>query len=291
MANTTTPQARVSETAAAPTDSKPSTAKKPPKPKTLKSPIRRRIKRYGKRLTRWIAGYQARQSLVPDAPFVDPSYFPFLKEFEDRWEEILPEVREILKHREHIPGFQDISPDQYRLATAGNWKTFFLYGFGSPLPKNCAQAPVTASIIAKVPKVHTAWISILTPGYHIPPHTGVTKGILRAHMGLILPKDRENCRIRSGDQWKTWEEGKIFVLDDTYEHEVRNDTDEDRVVLLLDFNRPMRLGGRVTNWLLMKLIKLTAFYQEPKKNLLDYESRFEAAAKRANENLEKLADL
>ena len=261
------------------------------KPKTLKSPMRRRVKRFGKRLTRWVSAYQARQGLVPDTPFVDTAYFPFLKEFEDRWEDIRDEVHGVLKFREHIPGFQDVSPDQYRIATAANWKTFFLFGFGNRLERNCRQAPVTADIISRIPKIHTAWFSILAPGYHIPAHTGVTKGILRAHFGLIIPKERDKCRIRVGDQFMNWEEGKMFVIDDTYDHEVWNDTDEERVVLLLDFNRPMRLGGRFVNWLLMKLMKLTAFYQEPKKNIQDYEARFEAAAKRANENLEKLGDL
>ena len=263
----------------------------PEKPKTLKSPMRRRVKKYGKRLTRWLSAYQARQGLVPDTPFIDTAHFPFLNEFEDRWEEIRDEVHGILKFREHIPGFQDISPDQYRIATAANWKTFFLYGFGNRLGRNCEQAPVTADIVSRVPTIHTAWFSILTPGYHIPPHTGVTKGILRAHLGLIIPTQREKCRIRVGDQFRNWQPGKVFVIDDTYDHEVWNDTDEERVVLLLDFNRPMRLGGRFMNWLLMKLMKLTAFYQEPKKNIQDFEARFEAATKRANENLEKLSDL
>jgi beta-hydroxylase len=264
---------------------------KPSKPKELKGPIRRRVKRYGKRFTRWLSGYQSRQSLVPDTPFVENSHFPFLAEFEDRWEAMEAEAREILKLREHIPGFQEISPDQYRIATAKNWKTFILYGFGNRLEKNCKQAPVTAEILSRVPKVQTAWFSILAPGYHIPAHTGVTKGILRAHLGLIIPKEREKCRIRVGDQIKAWEAGKVFVLDDTYNHEVWNDTDEERVILLFDFDRPMRPGGRFMNWLLLKLMKLTAFYQEPKKNIQDFEARFEAAAKRANENLEKLSDL
>jgi beta-hydroxylase len=262
----------------------------PPKPETLKGPVRSRVKKYGKQLTRWIAAYQSRQSLVPNTPFVDNGHFPFLKEFEDRWEEIQAEVREVLKFREHIPGFQEVSPDQYRIATANNWKTLFLYGFGNKLESNCKQAPVTAGIIGRVPKIHTAFFSILTPGYHIPAHTGVTKGILRAHLGLIIPEEREKCRIRVGGQFRSWETGKVFIIDDTYEHEVWNDTGEERVVLLLDFNRPMRLGGRLLNWLLLKLIKLTAFYQEPKKNIRDFEARFEAAAKRANENLEKLSD-
>jgi beta-hydroxylase len=265
--------------------------KRPRKPKTLKSPARRLVKTYGKRLTRWVAAYQARQSLVPDAPFVDNGHFPFLKEFEDRWEEIQAEARAVLKFREQIPAFQEISPDQYRIATADNWKTLFLYGFGNKLETNCKQVPVTAGIIGRAPEIHTAFFSILTPGYHIPAHTGVTKGILRAHLGLIIPREREKCRIRVGDQVRNWEAGKVFVIDDTYDHEVWNDTGEERVVLLLDFNRPMRLGGRLLTWLLLKAMKLTAFYQEPKKNIADFEARFEAAVKRANENLEKLGDL
>jgi hypothetical protein len=52
--------------------------RKPPQPKTLKGPVRRRVKRYGKRLTRWISAYQSRQSLVPDAPFPGNEHFPFL---------------------------------------------------------------------------------------------------------------------------------------------------------------------------------------------------------------------
>src|SRR3546814_14508466 len=68
-------------------------AKKPSRPKTLERPIRRWIKKAGKRLTRWLALYQGRQGLVPDAPVLDTAHFPFLKEFEDRRAEILPEVR------------------------------------------------------------------------------------------------------------------------------------------------------------------------------------------------------
>ena len=259
---------------------------KPPKPATLKRPLRRRVKRYGKRLTRWVAAYQARQGLVPDTPFVGNEHFPFLKEFEDRWEEIQAEVREVLKFRAQLPGFQEVSPDQYRIATADNWKTLFLYGFGSKLETNCKQAPVTADIIGRSGKIHTAFFSILAPGYHIPAHTGVTKGILRTHLGLIIPEEHEKCRIRVGDQFMNWENGKVFVIDDFYDHEVWNDSDEERVVLLLDFNRPMRPGGRLVTWLLLNAIKLSAFYQEPKNNLRGFEARLEAAVKRASAKLE-----
>ncbi len=258
--------------------------------KRLRKTRRRRVKRLGKGLTRGLGGFLGSQSLVPDAPIVDSAQFPFLKSFTDNWPAILAEARDILKHRDAIPSFQEISPDQTRIAKGTNWRTFILFGFGSKLEKNCRQAPMTARLIEAVPNIQTAWFSILSPGYHIPPHRGVTKGILRAHLGLIIPKDAERCRIRVGDTITVWRPGEIFVFDDTYEHEVWNDTDEERVILLFDFDRPMKFWGRLVNRSFLALLKLTAFYQEPKKNLANFEDRFEAATRRANENIEKLSD-
>lgn len=260
------------------------------KPATLKNPIRKRVKRLGKKLTRWMAAYQARQSLVPNTPFIGNEHFPHLGEFEDRWREIEAEAREILKFRDAIPAFQEISPDQYRIATAKNWRTFILYGFGLRLERNCRQAPVTAEMLSRVPNLQTAWFSILAPGYHIPAHTGVTKGIVRAHLGLIIPTEREKCRIRVGDQIRAWEAGKLFILDDTFEHEVWNDTDEERVILLFDVDRPMKWGARLLTRLFIRAMKFTAFYKEPKKNIEDFEDRFEAATRRADQILESMSE-
>ena len=264
--------------------------KKPEQPKTLQRPFRKRIKKLGKRLTRRIAGYQSRQSLVPDTPVIDNSHFDFLGGFVENWQAMRDEVRAILKHREDIPAFQEISPDQYRISQGKNWRTFVLYGFGKKMERNAAQAPVTTKILEQVPNLQTAWFSILAPGYHIPAHTGVTKGILRAHLGLIIPREQDKCRIRVDNEICVWRPGEVFVFDDTYEHEVWNDTNEERVILLFDFDRPMRLGGRFLNQAFLKLMKLTAFYQEPRKNLKDFEDRYEAAIRRADANLEKLSD-
>lgn len=260
------------------------------KPETLKKPRRAFVKKYGKKLVRKIAKLQTRQSKVPDTPKIDNSYFPFLAEFTDNWETIRAEAQEVLKFREDIPGFQDISPDQYRLAKGKNWKTFVLFGFGQRLEKNTQLTPKTAEILEAVPKLQTAMFSILAPGYHIPAHKGVTKGILRSHLGLIIPKDREQCRIRVDDTITAWKEGEIFVFDDTYEHEVWNDTDEERVILLFDFDRPMKFWGRFTNGLFLRIMKFTAFYQDPKKNLADAEERLEAAIRQADQNLENMSD-
>ena len=260
------------------------------KPDTLKKPVRAFVKKTGKKLVRKIAGYQSSQSTVPDTPKLDNSHFPWLKEFTDNWETIREEAKAVLAFRDDIPAFHEISPDQYRLSTAKNWKTYVLFGFGERLETNTKITPVTASILEKVPNLQTAMFSILSPGYHIPAHKGVTKGILRSHLGLIIPEDREKCRIRVDDTITAWKEGEIFVFDDTFEHEVWNETDEERVILLFDFDRPMKWGGRVLNKTFLNIMKMTAFYQDPKKNLQTAEERMEAAIRTADANIEAMSD-
>ena len=256
----------------------------------LKKQRRKRIKKFGRSLIRGLANFLGRQSLVGDMPIHEIRDFPALRPFVENWEGMRAEIVEILKYREAVPLFQDVSRDQKRIAMGNNWRTFILYGFGTKLAKNCSQAPLTTRILESVPNLQTAWFSILGPGYHIPAHRGVSKGILRAHLGLIIPKDAEKCRIRVGDKIQVWRPGEIFVFDDTYEHEVWNDTDDERVILLFDFDRPMKFWGRTLNRTFVSLLKLTAYYQEPKKNMQTMEERFEAATRRADQNLEKLSD-
>jgi ornithine lipid ester-linked acyl 2-hydroxylase len=245
---------------------------------TLKERRRKFVKRNGKKLFRRLAAIMSADSRVGDTPVLANEHFDALKPFVENWEKIRDEVKVILKHREEIPAFHEISPDQHKISTGKNWRTFILYGFGKRLEKNCAQAPFTAELLAEVPDIQIAMFSILSPGYHIPPHEGVTKGIVRAHLGLIIPTDAEKCWIRVDDQIKVWRPGEIFVFDDTYTHEVYNNTDEERVILLFDFDRPMGWKGRTINKLLLTAMKFSAFYQTPKKRLADAE------------NLEKLSD-
>jgi len=256
----------------------------------LKKRRRRHVKRTGKRLIRQMGGFIGRQSLVGDAPVMDSRHFPFLQQFTDNSEAIRAEVTDILKHRDQIPLFQEVSKDQKKIAKGDNWRTFILFGFGAKLEKNCRQAPVTAALLESVPNLQTAWFSILAPGYHIPPHKGVSKGILRTHLGLIIPRDAEKCRMHVGGETCVWREGEIFVFDDTYRHEVLNETPDERVILIFDFDRPMRFWGRQINNLFVSLLKLSAYYQEPKSKMKSFEDRFEAATLRASADLEKLSD-
>ena len=77
--------------------------------------------------------------------------------------------------------------------------------------------------------------SVLSPQLHIIPHCGNLNTRVRIHFGLIIPK---GCYIRCDTEIRTWEPNKILVLDDSYEHEVWNWSDEERVILIIDIWNP-----------------------------------------------------
>jgi ornithine lipid ester-linked acyl 2-hydroxylase len=228
---------------------------------------RTQVKMLGLGTLKLLARLYSRQSRVPDLPFIPNQHFPFVAELEANWQEIRAELEVILKDRERIPFLDKISPDQARIAHSQKWRAFFLWGMGEELKGNTARCPKTAALLRQVPGLRSAWFSILAPNYKIKPHRGITKGVLRSHLGLIVPKRWQRCRMIVGGESVRWREGKCFVFDDSMLHQVWNRTDEERAILLFDFDRPMRWPASALNRLAMAMLKRTAYYRDARRNL------------------------
>ena len=218
--------------------------------------------KYGKKLRPAMNRVFAKQSQVGDAPVFDNAHFPFTKLLEDNTDIIHREAGKILSERRRIHAVSDVSPDHERIAHDKRWKSFFLIGYGYKFDHNCAICPETTKILEQIPNLNSGFFSILQAGAEIPPHCGVTKAILTCHLGLQVPRDSQHCVMRVADQTCHWESGKAFVFDDTFEHEVWNHTREDRVILLLQFKRPMAWRGRVLGDLFVKGVRVSSFVQD-----------------------------
>lgn len=220
-------------------------------------------------------GVFGRFSKVGDRPVHAPDRFGWTSLLEENWTVMRQELDAILQHREALPSFQDIAEDASTISQDDNWKTFFLYGYGEKAEENCARCPRTTELIEQVPGMTTAFFSILSPGKHIPPHRGPYKGVLRYHLGLKVPEQAEQCRIRVDDQILHWEEGDSMVFDDTYNHEVWNETDEERAILFLDVKRPMYQPLAGLNDLLLGLLRYTPAVQNARENQKQWSARLE----------------
>jgi aspartyl/asparaginyl beta-hydroxylase (cupin superfamily) len=121
------------------------------------------------------------------------------------------------------------------------WTTFPLRMFTKDNEENMKKCPLLSSILKKDSTITTAFFSILKPGKIIPSHYGPFKGILRYHLGILIPpKDSGDCFISVDNEIYEWEEGKGILFDETYKHFVKNETPFYRIVLFLDIKRPLR---------------------------------------------------
>jgi beta-hydroxylase len=198
-----------------------------------------------------------------ETTFFEPELFPWASAVEAEWITVRQELEAIMARREDIPNFQDISEAQKVLTEGDQWKTFWFYGYGEKAEENCARCPQTARVLQLIPGMKSAMFSILAPRKHIPEHRGMYKGILRYHLGLIVPGPEGSCKIRVGNDVRYWKEGQSLVFDDSHPHEVWNDCDSYRVVLFVDVVRPLIFPLSLINRLIIWAISRTSSITEP----------------------------
>ena len=236
--------------------------------------------RVGKKLRRHVDGIIARSSLVPNDPVLDPALFPWTAGLRERWRTIRAEALAVARDPDAVPALNTISPDHRRIAPSDSWRSFFLVGYGTRIERNIARCPETMAALEQVPGLNSGFFSILKPGTHIPQHRGVTKGLITCHLGLQVPPGP--LRMIVGGETVGWAEGETLVFDDTWPHAVWNDTGEVRIVLLVQFERPLRQPGRAVADFFLGGIRRSAFVKEATNNIAQWEESLKRIERAAN---------
>jgi beta-hydroxylase len=230
----------------------------------------------GRRIVWGLDRYFGRKSRFGDHAFFDNRDFPWVAAVEADWRKVRRELDALLPYTADMPNFQDISREQLKLSQDDGWKTYFFYAYGIKAPANCRRCPETVRLLKRMPGMKTAFFSILAPGKHLPPHRGPFKGVLRLHLALVIPEPAAKCGIRVGAETRHWQEGKVMIFDDTFDHEAWNGTERPRVVLFVDILRPTRFPANVLNAVMAWAIALSPFVLGSAGGYLRWEKRFEA---------------
>jgi len=157
--------------------------------------------------------------------FTDVGKFPFIPVLESHFQGIKDEALKLNK--------DEFMSWPEKFLYEGGWKVFGIYSGGKKMERNAALAPYTTKAVEAIPGLTIAGFSWLEPGAHITPHVG-KEVTLRCHLGLVVPP---TCKFRVEKETREWQEGKCLIFDNTLEHEVWNNSDRVRIVLLLDFNQ------------------------------------------------------
>jgi aspartyl/asparaginyl beta-hydroxylase (cupin superfamily) len=183
---------------------------------------------------------------LPQIQFYDRSRFPWLDKVEAATGDIRDELVEVLKQESAFVPYVQGDPKRPRKEQDGlqdnpDWSAFYLWKDGEIVAENAARCPRTLNALADAPlcrlknRAPSILFSLLRPGARIPPHCGLINTRLICHLPLVVPRD---CGFRVGNDTRTPIEGRVWLFDDTIEHEAWNRSDRARVILLFDVWRP-----------------------------------------------------
>ncbi|XP_020944988.1 aspartyl/asparaginyl beta-hydroxylase isoform X15 [Sus scrofa] len=166
----------------------------------------------------------------------ETGYTELVKSLERNWKLIRDEGLAVMDRTQGL-----FLPEDENLREKGDWSQFTLWQQGRKNENACKGAPKTCSLLDKFPETTGCRrgqikYSVMHPGTHVWPHTGPTNCRLRMHLGLVIPK--EGCKIRCANETKTWEEGKVLIFDDSFEHEVWQDAKSFRLIFIVDVWHP-----------------------------------------------------
>jgi aspartate beta-hydroxylase len=159
------------------------------------------------------------------------SDFPWMSNFTDNFEEVRGEL---LDYSNKLT--LEVQPQG--LTDQGRWSVLYFYSRGRPVEETMRACPRTSKLLDVIPGAGEAghiYLSVLRGGTHIKRHFGPINTRLRCHLPFIVP---EGARIRVGEEMHEWREGEFLVFDDSFDHEVWNDSDQERIVLIMDFWHP-----------------------------------------------------
>ncbi|MEO7478897.1 MAG: aspartyl/asparaginyl beta-hydroxylase domain-containing protein [Lysobacteraceae bacterium] len=207
---------------------------------------------------------------LPDQAWFERRQFPYLTQLEAATDMIREELLGVLADDSVLLPYVDMPDTAPAAAMWGAlnhspaWSGYHLYRHGERVDAHCASCPKTVALLESLPLMRIAdhapeiLFSVLKPRTHIPPHTGVINGRLTVHLPLIVPK---NCgALRAGDEQHPWREGECLIFDDSFVHEAWNDSDQTRVVLIMDAWNP-HLSEPERDALSIAIAELGAFHR------------------------------
>lgn len=163
--------------------------------------------------------------------FYNPEAFPELKPLQENWEAIKDEVLAYEKKMGELKDMDSHTPPEN---TENLWSHTYLLSYLRIFHKNRKKFPVLSKVIDQIPNCTYATISILPPHTEIKPHFGDTNGVVRTHLGLIIPAPYPEIAIKVGEEERGWEDGGLLSFTIVKKHQVWNRSPYRRYIVILD---------------------------------------------------------
>jgi beta-hydroxylase len=180
-------------------------------------------------------------SRTPRDAYIDTAQFPELAPLQAHWLEIRAEAMRLAEDDRirAADGYTDIGFNSFFRT---GWKRFYLSWYGKEMESARAQCPRTLELLRSIPSIKAAMFASLPPGARLVMHRDPYAGSLRYHLGLFTPND-PGCYIEVDGERYHWKDGEAVMFDETFIHHAENTTQQQRVVLFCDVERPLKIGA------------------------------------------------
>ena len=203
-------------------------------------------------------------SAVPNKPVLSVSAVPDLAKLRDNWQTIRDEALNLFDQG-RIKASEGYNDWGFNSFFRSGWKRFYLKWYADPLPSAERMCPRTVELLKSIPCIKGAMFASFAPGGRLVRHRDPFAGSLRYHLGLITPTHPGECRIFVDGIPYTWHDGEDLLFDETFIHYAENTTDQTRIILFCDVERPLRsrVASAVNRWVSRRIVKETATENEP----------------------------
>ena len=197
-------------------------------------------------------------SAVPAKPLLTDRDLPELAALAKNWQVMREEALK-LSEEGYIRTALNNNDIGFNSFFKRGWTRFYLKWYDQPLPSAEALCPRTVAILKDLPSVKGAMFASLEPRSRLNPHRDPFAGSLRYHLGLVTPNSA-SCFINVDGEPYYWKDGEAVLFDETYIHFVENNTDETRIILLCDIERPLRFGvlRALNRWVSRRIVTASA---------------------------------
>ena len=187
-------------------------------------------------------------SKVKKGAFIPVEQFPEMQVLQDNWQIIRDEALSLNSDGAIAvaTGYNDIGFNSFFRT---GWKRFHLCWYGKEMRSAQAKCPKTVALLNSIPAVKAAMFASLPPGATLVRHRDPYAGSLRYHIGLVTPNDPK-CFIEVDGERYFWKDGEPVMFDETYIHFAANETDQQRIILFCDVERPVytKLVQVINRW-------------------------------------------
>jgi beta-hydroxylase len=203
-------------------------------------------------------------SAVPNKPVLSVSAVPDLAKLRDNWQTIRDEALNLFDQG-RIKASEGYNDWGFNSFFRSGWKRFYLKWYADPLPSAERMCPRTVELLKSIPCIKGAMFASFAPGGRLVRHRDPFAGSLRYHLGLITPTHPGECRIFVDGIPYTWHDGEDLLFDETFIHYAENTTDQTRIILFCDVERPLRnrVASAMNRWVSRRIVKETATENEP----------------------------